>query len=184
MKPGNLAALFLFILPVIFIYCGIQTECSQIQWKHYHCGYSPRIHKMAVRDRYCIHLQSPVVSGLLSFCTVVPIKTDCYPNARFCPFISGCTGSTPGQGTKIPHATQWRVCVCVCVCVSPGGGNGNPLWWSCLERESVCVCVCVCVSPGGGNGNPLWWSCLENPIDRGAGLQSMGVSESDTTEVT
>ena len=117
MKPGNLAALFLFILPVIFIYCGIQTECSQIQWKHYHCGYSPRIHKMAVRDRYCIHLQSPVVSGLLSFCTVVPIKTDCYPNARFCPFISGCTGSTPGQGTKIPHATQWRVCVCVCVCI-------------------------------------------------------------------
>ena len=28
--------------------------------------------------------------------------------------------------------------------------------------------------PGEGNGNPFQYSCLENPMDRGAGLQSMG----------
>ena len=28
---------------------------------------------------------------------------------KFCPFIVGCTASTPGQETKIPHATQWPV---------------------------------------------------------------------------
>ena len=68
--------------------------------------------------------------------------------------------------------------------------------------------------PGEGNGNPLQYSCLENPMDGGAwcrllsmgsqemathssvlawripgteepgGLQSMGCTESDTTEAT
>ena len=38
-------------------------------------------------------------------------------------------------------------------------------------------------SPGGEHENPLYYSCLENPIDRGAGgLQSVGRTESDTTE--
>ena len=40
-------------------------------------------------------------------------------------------------------------------------------------------------SPGGEHENPLQYSCLENPIDRGAGgLQSVGRTESDTTEAT
>ena len=30
------------------------------------------------------------------------------------------------------------------------------------------------ISPGEGKGNRLQYSCLENPMDRGAGLQSMG----------
>ena len=50
---------------------------------------------MAVRDRYCIHLQSPVVSGVLSFCTVVPVKTDCYPNARVLKYDSEDFPSSP-----------------------------------------------------------------------------------------
>ena len=40
-------------------------------------------------------------------------------------------------------------------------------------------------SPGGGHGNPLQYSCLENPMDRNLkGLQSIGLQESDMTEVT
>ena len=40
-------------------------------------------------------------------------------------------------------------------------------------------------SPGVENNNPLQYSCLENLMDRGAGgLQSKGVTESDTTEMT
>ena len=40
-------------------------------------------------------------------------------------------------------------------------------------------------SPAGEHENPLQYSCLENPIDRGAGgLQSVGRTESDTTEAT
>ena len=40
-------------------------------------------------------------------------------------------------------------------------------------------------SPGGEHGDPLQYSCLENLMDRGAGgLQSKGVTESDTTEMT
>ena len=40
-------------------------------------------------------------------------------------------------------------------------------------------------SPGGEHENPLQYSCLETPIDRGAGgLQSVGRTESDTTEAT
>ena len=40
-------------------------------------------------------------------------------------------------------------------------------------------------SPRGEHENPLQYSCLENPIDRGAGgLQSVGHTESDTTEAT
>ena len=30
-------------------------------------------------------------------------------------------------------------------------------------------------SPGEGNGNPLQYSFLGNPMDRGVGLQSMGL---------
>ena len=34
-------------------------------------------------------------------------------------------------------------------------------------------------SPGGGHGNPLWYSCLENPMDSGAGRDTVhGVAES------
>ena len=29
--------------------------------------------------------------------------------------------------------------------------------------------------PGGGHGNPLKYTCLENPMDRGAGQESMGL---------
>ena len=37
-------------------------------------------------------------------------------------------------------------------------------------------------SPGGGNSNPLQYSCLGNPrIEKPGGLQSMGVTELDTT---
>ena len=32
---------------------------------------------------------------------------------------------------------------------------------------------------GVGNGNSLQYSCLENPMDRGAWLQSMGVTKSE-----
>ena len=44
-------------------------------------------------------------------------------------------------------------------------------------------------SPGEGNDNPLQYSCLQNPMGRGAWgsteeLQSMGLQELDTTEVT
>ena len=40
-------------------------------------------------------------------------------------------------------------------------------------------------SPGGGHSNLLQYACLENLMDRGdCRLQSMGVTESDTTEVT
>ena len=40
-------------------------------------------------------------------------------------------------------------------------------------------------SPGGGNDNPLQYSCLENSTDRGAWRATVvGVTESDTTEVT
>ena len=40
-------------------------------------------------------------------------------------------------------------------------------------------------SPGRGHSNPLQYSCLENFMNRGAWrLQSMGVSECNTTEVT
>ena len=34
----------------------------------------------------------------------------------------------------------------------------------------------VLISPGG-NGNPLQYSCLENPMDRGAGLTSLPISQ-------
>ena len=37
--------------------------------------------------------------------------------------------------------------------------------------------------PGEGNGNPLQYSCLDSPMDgEPARQQSMGVTESDTTE--
>ena len=40
-------------------------------------------------------------------------------------------------------------------------------------------------SLGEGNSNPLQYSCLQNSMDRETGgLQSMGLQESDTTEVT
>ena len=38
-------------------------------------------------------------------------------------------------------------------------------------------------SPGEGNDSLLQYSCRENPMNRGAGgLQSMGVTKSQTTE--
>ena len=40
-------------------------------------------------------------------------------------------------------------------------------------------------SPERGHDNPLQYSCLENPMDRGACWATvLGVSESDSTEVT
>ena len=36
-------------------------------------------------------------------------------------------------------------------------------------------------APGGGHGNPFQYSCLETPH---SGLQSIGLTELDTTEVT
>ena len=39
-------------------------------------------------------------------------------------------------------------------------------------------------SSGGRHGNPLQYCCQENPMNRGAGLQSMGHKESDMTGVT
>ena len=40
-------------------------------------------------------------------------------------------------------------------------------------------------SPGEGYGNPLQYSCMGNPMDREpGGLQSLGLKELDTIEVT
>ena len=40
-------------------------------------------------------------------------------------------------------------------------------------------------SPGGGTGNRLHYFCLENPMDRETcGLESIGLQESNRTEVT
>ena len=77
------------------------------------------------------------------------------------------------------------VCVCVCVCVIqgfPGGSNGKESACNAGDLGSV---PGLGRSPGKGNGYPLHYFCLENPMDRETcGLESIGLQESNRTEVT
>ena len=54
------------------------------------------------------------------------------------------------------------------------------------DITDVCLIPALGRSPGGGHGKSLQYSCLENPPGQGSlvGVQSMGLKESDTTEVT
>ena len=63
-------------------------------------------------------------------------------------------------------------------------GVGLPCWLS--AKESACNAGDSGLlpgwgrPPGEGNGCPLQYSCLGNPMGRGAWLQSMGVTKSQT----
>ena len=50
-----------------------------------------------------------IVSLMLEFSNIIRRTSLVVQWLKFCPFIVGCTASTPGQETKIPHATQWPV---------------------------------------------------------------------------
>ena len=56
--------------------------------------------------------------------------------------------------------------------VFPGGSDGKE---SACNAGDLSLIPGLGRSPGEGNSNPLQYSCLDNPMDRGMGLQSMGL---------
>ena len=60
------------------------------------------------------------------------------------------------------------------LCLLPYWGNRRP-WanFSCISISGTAVLRPV--SPPPGHGNPLQYSYLENPMDRGVGLESIGL---------
>ena len=65
-----------------------------------------------------------------------------------------------------------------CLSVLPGGSDGEESACNAGDPGSI---PGLGRSPGVGNGSPLQYSCLGNPkTEEPGGLQSMGITESDT----
>ena len=96
------------------------------------------------------------------------------------------TGSIPGQGTKIPYATEqlslyghrFSLLLDIYLGVEllghmqlfsgfPGGVRIKNLPASAGDTRDAGSIPGLGRCPGGGNGNLLEYSCLENPMDRG-----------------